>query len=85
MVGLHLVKQAASLACMIRLCMFFNAKLIGKLESPIITDGGAWGFDLEAFDMSRCHFAKLGTAEKPMLVKPNHIQPNLFTLNILAL
>lgn len=53
MLVLHPVKQANSLVYMIRLHMFFDAKLIGKPESPIIKDAGAWGFDLEAFDKSR--------------------------------
>lgn len=53
MLGLHLGKQAASLACMVRLHMISDAKLITKPESPIIKDGGAWGFDLEVFAMSR--------------------------------
>lgn len=53
MLGLHLGKQAASLACMIRLHTILDAKLVAKPESPTIKHGRAWGFDLEVFDMSR--------------------------------
>lgn len=38
-----------------RLLMILDAKLVAKPESPVIQDGGAWGFDLEVFDMSRWH------------------------------
>lgn len=53
MVGLHLGKQAVSLACMIRLHMISDAKLRAKSESPVIKDDGTWELDLEVFYMSR--------------------------------
>lgn len=38
---------------MIRLQMILHAKLTAKPESPIIKGSGAWGFDLEVFDLSK--------------------------------